>query len=185
MKKTAKNKKRGIKSRKIILVSVCGVVLVGGGVFASLLLMDHLRQKQNDETSAQNINYESPTDEQIEAGQNIKAENAQKNEQEEIGKTEREIFITDASQYDGEVEVRAFIEGATEGGGSCVFSFANGSQTLTRSSEAVPGAAVTTCSTITVPASEFPASGSYVLTISYNSENVTAISDGYTVEVKK
>lgn len=91
--------------------------------------------------------------------------------------------ITDAGQYDQNVEVRAFISGIFEDGGTCTFTFTKGSQKITKTTSGVKDATTTRCSNLTTPKSEF-STGTWNIVVSYSSSVASGSSSAKTFEVQ-
>lgn len=174
-------RKKQDKKNKIwpVVGMVVAVFLVAGLAFTVL----HLLNSKDDKTKQDNmaVNYDDPTEEQIQAGQDIKDKNEIDGEDDPI----YSIFVVDAEQYGSEIEVRSYVDGVVEDGGICTYTFKNGAEILTKTSSGFANASYTTCTTLVTQASEFTSSGTWELTISYASSNVTANSEAMNVEVSK
>ena len=132
------------------------------------------------------INLDPPTDEESKSGDDIK-EDIIKNEAEQqqnptSDKTKAEVVIVDSTQYDNEIEVRAFVSNIIEDG-TCTYEFTNGADKLSETMPATADASSTPCMTLIVPRSEFTKSGTWNLIIRYDNSTATGSSNS-TVEVK-
>jgi hypothetical protein len=177
-----KNKKRPNKINIRPILILCIVALVTAGAVFGLMTM----LNRPDRSLAQNdsrINYDPPTTEEIESGQSIKDANEKQNEQGPI--VDHSIFVVDSSQYGQNIEVRSYIENIVEDGGACTFAFTKGTTVVTKTSKGFSDVLHTTCTPLIMPVSEFPASGSWSLLISYSSQSVVASSSNQNVEVIK
>lgn len=120
------------------------------------------------------INLGPPTDEEAAAGDQQK---------EEIVKDETaptpttptttaNVVIVDASQYDTEVEVRAFASNVIKDG-TCSFTFKkSGESTIEKSVPAYADASSSPCIALTMARSDFPSGGNWQLTVKYTSEGI-------------
>lgn len=140
----------------------------------------------NTSTGQPTINLDPPTEEEAKAGDEIK-EDIIKNEAEQqqkptTDKTLAEIVIVDSTQYDNEIEVRAFVSNILKDG-TCTFEFTNGSEKITKTMPATADASSTPCMTLVVPRSEFTKTGTWNLTVSYDSDTASGSSKS-SVEVK-
>ena len=91
--------------------------------------------------------------------------------------------IVDASQYDSAIEVRSYISGIIEDGGTCTATFKKGSQTITRTSSGSKDATTTLCEKITVNRADFPEAGSWSVTLTYTSSTATGASPARTLDI--
>lgn len=80
------------------------------------------------------------------------------------------IVITDASQYDDTVEVRAFANEVSSKA-LCVTTFSKGRQKVTKRTTAIASATTTSCGAIDVPVSDFMERGRWSVTVSYSSKS--------------
>jgi len=177
-----KNKKRTPKTRVRPLITLTLLVLItAGAVFGLALLLN--QSSESSDSIDPNINYGPPTDEEIAAGQNIKDTNEEKNGQATIA--DYSVFITDASQYGQNIEVRSYVEGIVKDGGTCTFAFTKNATTITKTSEGLSNVSRTSCALLNTSVSEFPTSGTWSLSVSYTFENITASSTNYNVEISK
>jgi len=93
-------------------------------------------------------------------------------------------IIVDANEYDGQVEIRSFVPGIFENGGTCTATLKMGSLTVTKSASANADATTTNCTKFVIPASEFSSKGTWSATISYNSANYQGTSAPSNVEIQ-
>lgn len=179
-----KNKKpqKTHKVRNIAILCLAAIIVAVGVFFLCMKLAD--KQSETTEGGISNINYNDPTDEQIESGESIKEQNqTDEDNQEEKNYT---IFISGSGQYDQSIEVRAYIGGGLiENDGICKFVFKNGNRTLTKNTPAYANVSNTNCENLEVPASDFPISGDWSLIITYSSATTSLSSDSVIIEVSK
>jgi GH25 family lysozyme M1 (1,4-beta-N-acetylmuramidase) len=93
-------------------------------------------------------------------------------------------IIVDASQYDTQVEVRSYVTGIVENGGTCKFTFTKGTTTFQKQSSAVADATTTKCPNLTLASTEFSAKGTWSVVVSYDSSKATGASNVVNFEVK-
>ena len=157
-------------------------LLAGGAVFYFLLILN--RPNENSDPSLDStINYNPPTQAEIDAGNRIKDSNAEKNGTQDIANYS--IVIVDARQYDNNIEVRSFVSGIVQDGGTCTYTFRTNGAAFTKTSPAVADASHTNCTPLIVPASEFSSPGTWSVSIFYSYENIIASSETKTIEVTK
>ncbi len=177
--KYTKTSKTNIQSKKILIA----ILLLAVGLATLLFFLEkrgtiNLYGKGHDEpavtTPEPQINYDPPTPIESSAGDAKKQELVEK--EEPTSNPEKpnsaEVVIVDASQYDQEIEVRAFISNTLHEG-TCSFDFTqSGQQTIHKELPAYPDASTTPCITLTLPRSDFPASGVWQLSVTYESDSV-------------
>jgi len=116
------------------------------------------------------INYDPPTEEEKTSGDKQKQEIIEK-EEPKTDLNSANLIIVDASQYDDEIEVRAFASNVLENG-TCTYSFSlAGQTTVTKETAAYADASTTPCITLTLPRADFAVSGDWQLTVTFSSTN--------------
>ncbi len=96
------------------------------------------------------------------------------------GKIQVMPVVTNASQN----EVRGFIHGIVEEGGTCIASFKRGSFSFTRQSKGFGNVSVTNCEVISLTRSDFATPGEWTVTLSYTSPKAAGTSQPNSFEVK-
>jgi flagellar basal body-associated protein FliL len=91
------------------------------------------------------------------------------------------VVIVDSTQYDSEIEVRAFASNIVQDG-TCEITFTRYTTTFSRVVPAKADASTTLCLTLDVPRSDFNSSGTWQVEVKYTSLNATGLA-GSTVEV--
>ena len=177
-----KNKKHQRKNKLPIVMLILLAILVGSVVFYFLMLANKPNNSSTSDPEA-NINLNPPTQEEIDAGQNIKNANEEKNSNPQIA--DYSMTITSAKQYGQNVEIRSFISDIIKDGGTCTYTFSNDQTSFTKTSPAFADATHTNCTPLLVPVSEFPSSGTWSLSITYVFEGIIIISEYKTIEVAK
>lgn len=186
-----KNKKLHSYLRNPILIVIICVIVVAGTGFA----LHGRKNKENvtpDETpvaqqTPETINFDPPTEEEKNQSEQHKQELIR---QSQLGQTQpappKSVIpiITDASQYNDNIEVRAYVSGIIESGGKCNLTFTQGTQQLLRTVDGLPDAKVTRCNPAVIPKSTFPALGQWTLIISYSSQQSSGVSDPWQLEIK-
>ncbi len=186
MKPYVNNRKRANNKRAILLVVF--LLLLAGLAFAGYRLNNRNSAKPaNTESAGETINYAPGTDE--EKAQTDKHKEDLANQQNQTppptgGDKKVMPIITDATQYEDKVEVRAYIPSLIENGGKCIYTFRKDSAQVIRTVDAQAGPQTTQCESIGILASEFPVKGTWVLTVSYSSASSNGSSDAQNVEVK-
>ena len=129
------------------------------------------------------INLDPPTEIEQNAGNNQKEEIAgdQNIEQKPQNGETVNVVVVDSSQYDSEIEVRAFASNIVQDG-ICKFTFTKDSTSFSKEAPAKADASTTPCLTLNVPRSEFNSAGTWQVTIKYIGNSATGSSTS-TVEV--
>jgi len=102
----------------------------------------------------------------------------------ENGNKIAQIKIVDASQYDDTFEVRAGVTNLTEENGTCEFTFTKGSQTLSRTTDAIFSGTSVNCATLDIPIVDFPAKGDWQMVVKYTSTTASGSSDSQKITIK-
>jgi hypothetical protein len=183
-----------IKKRKnkkpFIVASVVALVAIGGIAYA---ISNHSQKPApSSTTSGAPINYDPPSKQDTQSVNDnkqriVQQEKDQQNQtstnQGSASKQTIKPIITYAGQYGSSVEIGGYIN-VFEDGGTCQVTFTQGSKTITRSVSAVRDANSVDCPSVSVNSSEFNPKGKYVVTLGYNSNTTTGVSDPKDIEVK-
>ncbi len=131
------------------------------------------------------VNYDPPTREDAEYNNRIK-ENLPSNNTVQSSSTQKSVtpVIVDANQYGDKVEVRSYVPGITENGGTCVITFIKGDITLSKDTPGVANAQSTTCTSVNLDRSFFPSSGTWSVTVNYQSTGGKGISRPSELQIK-
>ncbi len=165
-------------TKKTIIFLLLSLLVIGVG----LLVLEktgviNLYSRDQSSTSdspkpTNTVNYDPPTEQEQSAGDEQKAKIVEEESSASTNKPETaEVVIVDASQYEDEIEVRAFVANVLEIG-TCTYIFKNGASTITKSQSAYPDASTTPCTTLVVPRAEFANPGSWNLTVTFESTTV-------------
>ena len=168
------NKKRWYrKSRVLLILAGALLVILAAGYFVYQIMT----RRDTSTTSPPNtINYDSPTDEQKNAGTSAKEELLNKDSESQStppsanGKNRVVITITKAEQSgDGTLHVSAILQ-TLESGGTCALKLTRKSDgaVVNKTSIVIKQSSYSACADFDVPKSEIPA-GNWQLTVSYSS----------------
>jgi hypothetical protein len=179
-------------SRKILIIAAVVLLIAAfGGVFAynrhsaSTTTPNTVEPKPTQSTT----NLDPPTDEDKQAVDDQKQAIVDSQEHATPppppgSKKDVTPTIVDASQYGDQVEVRSYVSGIIESGGTCTATFTKGSQTVTKTAAGVADATTTRCSIIDVSRSEFASAGSWSIAVTYDSAAAHGSSPAKTFEVQ-
>lgn len=169
-------------SKKVLTILTIIVVVIGLLFLSEKFgITDFYNRGYDDNKGSDNINYSPPTELEKSAGDEKKQEIAKDESSDTDDPEVAEIVIVDANQYDDMVEVRAFVANELAEG-TCYMTFAkSGEQSINKEVPAYPDASTTPCISLTIPRSEFASSGTWELTVRY--ESTTGITGSTSQEV--
>jgi hypothetical protein len=180
---------RARKVNKKILLLILLVVLLVGGFFVYRHFSSKPKSGSPVKTSLpaeQKVDL-SPATQQDTEDVNQHKEDLSKNDQSNSSQgadlKSVSLVIVDAAQYDQQVEVRAYVAGVVENGGTCTYTFTSGSSKVTKQTKAVADATTTRCPTLDVAKSEFSV-GNWSVSVSYKSLTAQGTSSAKSFEVK-
>jgi len=169
------------KKWPLILIGVLLATLIASGLLALFTnnwpFADSTHTK---EVNTPRIDYSPPTDTEIESSQNGKKQQdtPKKPQQTDTGKQKVSINISYADQTsESSVDIRAFTPDIIEGTGTCTATLAQGDKTIVQSSKGFIDASSTICEPIIIPKAQFPTSGTWTLTVNYDSPSSSGLSD--------
>jgi len=181
---------RNPTQRKKSLLAIAVILFL---VIASGSLIAYPRVRVNKEAvqtadtnspSFEKVDLSPPTEEDKQAvDQHKDALAKQQNEPAPSSSSSAKPIITDVGFYNGNVEIRSFITGVYEAGGTCTAELTKGSSKITRQVTATKGATTTDCPVIRIPRAELNA-GTWTAQLIYNSSASTGTSEPRTVEVR-
>lgn len=186
--KTQKSHNKSFK--KLIILSAVALLVVTGGILGAL----YLNKTDSSPKDENTINYDAPTQEELDSSQDGKKNSEQQGSPESEGSSSSEsesstkravsVAVTYAGAGDeGVFEVRAFIDGVIEGSGTCTATLTKDGRTVTKSSPAFVDASSSICEPIYINKSQL-SSGSWGVVVSYNSPDAVGVSSSTTMEVK-
>jgi len=169
MKLNPKNKKN--KKPLIIALVVIAVLALGYVAYARATNIWPFPNDSQSSTKVDDVNYEPPTEDQVDAGDDIKdAANDAVNTPAPTGTVE--MSITAANQNDGILQVRTLIQ-TTSNTGTCTLLLKKGSTEITKSAPVQALSSSTTCQGFDVPTSEL-STGTWQLTINFKNTTVNS-----------
>lgn len=121
------------------------------------------------------INYDPPTQQEIEDSQDAKKNNLDDDEDNDSPTSTSgnlrhiEVGVAFADEINGQIEIRAFTPSVVESDGICTATLTKNSATVTKSSQAFIDSTTSVCQPIKIALSEFQQSGDWSLVVSYKS----------------
>lgn len=189
------SKKPKAKRSKKMLVILTVIVLFGvGGYFG---YKHFFANKSQTKSKADDINYNPPTEQEQQAGDNQKqkiterqdrfkeqeGEHSQQNSTSNQPNAQATVVITDASQYDDVIEVRAFVSDHYQDG-ECTTTLTKGNLTVKKTTAAFRDVSTTICTNPLIKRSEFAEAGDWQVIVKYTSSDKNGVSKAQTVTIK-
>lgn len=189
--RSAPNRKNLNKKLITAVILAAVFLLVVGGIVAK---DRYYNQEDRDGTSSsteglEGVDLSPPSKEEQQAIDQHKSE-VEKQQQHDSQTSEGGIktvtpIITNAGFYNGQVEVRGYISGIYEEGGTCSVTISKGDSKLTKSGKSTKGATTTDCPVITFSRSELSGQGTWTAAISYSSTAAKGTSEPRNFEVNE
>jgi len=190
----SKHYKNNHKQRIVYIIVISSLLFtVGLYSFFKFNLMSKIRRSAT-VNDISNINYGPPTEEEQRAGNDIKVDITQSEQNNQKPSTDQPneqnakrsdlpVIISDATQYSQNIEVSAFIPNYFEDG-KCIMTFSLGNLSVVKETDAHADASTTICANIAVPRSEFGQPGMWSLVVRYVTNNVDSSSNAKEVVVQ-
>jgi uncharacterized protein (UPF0333 family) len=180
-----RKKRSETKKKRLLLIGAVLLILTGIAAYF------YFRDSPNTATITTSTNEQKPitpaTEEEKKESDRLKNATADREAQPQASATQKKSIqpvIVDANLYDQTVEVRAYIPGIVEDGGTCTVTLRKGSHIFTRTSAGFQDAKTTNCTKVTINRSDFPEAGTWSTTVSYDSNTASGTSDVRTFEIK-
>lgn len=189
MSKT-KSKRTFLTTRKKLLLASLVIVAAIASVYAFGLSPFNNSKADNGivELAERGVNLDPPTTgEKSEAElhkDELAAQNKKPSSSEDVGNAAAKKQVTPLITRADQNEVRAYVPGIVEGGGTCTATLSKGSTSISRISEGIANSSVTNCRPIDLSSVQFPQKGQWTLVVSYNSTAASGKTEPTTVEVR-
>lgn len=175
--------KAKIPSRRLTLLLVAGIVLLGGGV-AGWNVIDNRRETSPSPQSEDFINFNPPTEEEKKQADINKEELSNSSTISPPPTANNKKPVTPVITSASTEQINAFVPGIFEEGGTCKATLTQGSKTIIKTSAGFQDATHTTCSPFSISRSDFSSSGNWLLVVSYSSDTAEGQSETKTVKVQ-
>lgn len=179
----SKFKKSKNVNKKVFLALLVIILLAVGLVFYFNNREKHAGPSVESPNLGETINFNPPSEQDKQEVDQHKQDIVSQEQQTPKTSNSVKPIIIDAGFYDGQVEVRSFISGTYEAGGTCSVKLTKAGQSIVKDSKSVKGATTTDCPPTIIPSSEL-SSGTWAVVVSYSSTTTQGSSDIKTVEVK-
>lgn len=174
-------------NNKAVIIVVASVVLAAiVGVSAYALYLNNSSDDQK--KSSQETNLEK-TDAEKEATQNLKDNPEEKLENNQndtpstpeqsssTGKYTVNVLLSTAGIYNGKVNAGGLVTDRVEEGGTCTYTFVNGSETVSKTTDTLINPTSTSCKAINFSSDELPSNGIWKVKLSYSSASSEGVSN--------
>lgn len=174
-------------TKQKILISSLVLALAISGAIVYLALRSSSSQDIKKDTT-QNINYDPPTEEEKQQAEDnkeriIEEENNNKDpEADDDGRVIVAPIISSAAIVGSDVEVRSYVTGTIENGGTCQATLTQNGNTVSKESTSVADATTTICPPLRIPLSQL-SSGTWSIVVTYSSLTSTGTSNSASVEI--
>jgi hypothetical protein len=177
------------QNKKTLVVVILVIVLASGGAF----LVSKRRQKPSENniplsTTSETIKYEEATNQEKTETEEFKnnqiEEQDQPSQQAQTGqKTAVSPVILSASISGDQAQLRSFVQGVVEDGGTCSYTFSKDSETIQKQVSGFANVSSTNCSPLDFPKSELT-KGTWKVSLKYSSTKAEGVSGVMTLEVQ-
>lgn len=184
----AYSKRKPVNNRKKMYFSIAGAMLVLlVGTFLFVRSRNHTSTVPSPATKTladgSTVNLAPPTEEDKKAVDQHKEDLSNSSTPPASNTQNVTPIISSSGQFGDAIEVRGFVPGIFEDGGTCKANFTLNAASISKQSAAVKDATVTRCTNFSIPRSEFSA-GTWTLTLEYASAAHQGSSETTKVEVK-
>lgn len=184
-KQTMKLQSKKIPKKPLLITTVVVVLLVASVLTYVYAFNGNIFGWNNQKTSSNetpSTNLNTPTDEQIKAGNDIKNENVKKTDENTntpptpssnpgSNKQDVEVIITAANQNSGTLQIRTQISRVVNTG-QCTLNLTKSGKTVTKTADVQALATTSTCKGFDIPVSEL-STGSWNATLTYESDTLS------------
>lgn len=170
-------RKKSNKIKKIVILILLVTLLLAAGVGVYRYATKDSDTNDDMVSEVNTVNYEPPTEEEKEAGDKQKETIVNTESENDNLPESAEVVIVDSSQYDDEIEVRAFVANVIKDG-TCTITFLKDGNMIEKSVPAYADASTTPCIALTLPRSEFGESGEWKLVVEYKNEQIVGSAEG-------
>lgn len=174
--------KHTLNNTKVIIIAAVLLAIAAGGVTAYAYMQsvnntdDSSTKKEEDERRVNDIDYNPPTSEQIEAGNDKKTETIENETTSPQPVSTLTVSLTASQQNGSVVQIRTLLDSVVSGG-TCQLELTKGSTTIKRTASIQALSSSSTCQGFDIPTSELSA-GTWNITVSAISGSATGNTKG-------
>ena len=166
-----KNKITKFMNKKLLLILAIPAALLVSVSFVVYSMNNDNSEQTQDENTIENIVEENSASSDPTLVPEAKKQN--EDESDNVDQESPEIIVVDSSQYEDEVEIRAYI-GNYVRDGECTFIFSYENNSFEISTPARADASTTQCGSAIVPLSRFSNQGTWQVDILYEAGSISA-----------
>lgn len=171
MKLLKNTKKSNIK--KPLGALILAIILLVSIAFAYKVI-NRVEPTQEQPGIKQEINYDPPTEEEKQAGDEVKQRIVEQEKQQNTSNNQTGLKqVTPVISSASTTQVSAYISGVFEDGGVCTANFTQNETKVSRTSEGFTNVSYTQCAPITP---DLPSGGNWTVTVSYKSSTAQGTS---------
>lgn len=175
---------------KALFIGIAAIVLVAAGYIAYAKVTNSLWPFNTAKTTVQDsperpvndVDYSPPTEEDASHANDAKKRLDESTKQEQT-KTNIYVGVTMADIAVDQLEIRSFVSGVIEGGGTCTATLTRNGISVAATSTAFVDSTTSICTPISIPLTRFKDSGQWDLVVSYSSVTSTGTSTIIKVEL--
>ncbi|MDQ3123727.1 MAG: hypothetical protein M3Q14_03540 [bacterium] len=186
---TTRNNKTSKLTPATIGVVLLVLLLAVGGAWMLSKNRNSQTSSQPNDTQVNQIDYSGPTEDEKLAGNQQKdtiltpPPTSQTPTGNNDNKKSVNVLITDAGQYDNDIEVRSFISNHFEDG-ICTIELTKGSLEVTKETPAFKDSSTTICTNPLFKRNEFSSAGDWQVVVKYNSNSAYGRSEPRIITIK-
>ncbi len=166
-----------IKKHQTIILAFIILTVLLGLVFVAFNRNSPKPDAKNQTTGSTSspINYNPPSAEEKKASDDQKQSNVARTKTDASPTVDDSaaVVISDASQYDDVVEVRAYITSLYDEAGTCTATFTKDGQTVSVENPAFKDAKTTQCGALNIARQKFSSGGNWQLSVTYTSGKIS------------
>jgi hypothetical protein len=172
------------KTTLVVVLSVVTVLILGASAYAIYLGSNSSNEASSEYgTNLERTETEKAASEALEDNPEQKLENEQSDtpstpeKSPDTGRLAVNVLLSTAGIYNGTVSAGGMVTDYQEEGGTCTFTFTNGTTIITKTSSTLPNPTSMSCKTVNFPSSELTSAGVWKVKISYSSPTAAGTSN--------
>lgn len=192
-RKQKQKKSQKIKNSLKLFLMIIIVALLTFGVLSLMRYLSDEKRQIDDQKDKNTASFyqenEQKSEESDDTGYKAKEEaendanNNSENQYDSNGKVVANVSISSAGLLGDKIIASGMVSNVIEEGGSCIYAFTNGEETITETSAGIANAKDTVCSSVQLDKSRFNA-GTWEVTLQYESTKTEGQSEAQTFEIR-
>ncbi len=173
--------KKILKKQMLGLGVVITLVVLLGYITVKSRNNSNIPGSDNNTVSSEGEQFPGPTEQELRDSEKHKEDLANNNQP--PGNTNQKITVTPVITSANVNEVRGYISGVVEDGGTCTATYTKGATSFARTSTGIINVSNTTCPAIKTSRSDFTSTGTWSVVLTYNSPSSQGTSQPVSIEV--